>query len=301
MWQYLRKMLILVVIAVIAIIPCEFLIRTMKDNPYSYKHSYIVENGERITELILGSSHSYYGVSPRFFNSSAFNLGSVSQPLRYDYELLKEYKQYMPNLRSVILDVSYFSLRATGLRKMESAGYNINYKLYMDADIDCSFICNFAISSPSYFQGKMSAYVRSVVEKLSCDSLGWGMGYDLEGRSNEWDDANAAILRHTNEETTYLAQNKAALHNIAKFCIDNSVELIVITTPTWHTYYDNVDEVQYREMQGVVNELRSDFDIRYFDFFKDSRFVADDFYDSDHLSDVGAEKFTKILADTLAL
>jgi hypothetical protein len=33
----------------------------------------------------------------------------------------------------------------------------------------------------------------------------------------------------------------------------------------------------------------------YVDYLKDHRFEANDFYDSNHLSDVGAIKFTKIL------
>jgi hypothetical protein len=48
-------------------------------------------------------------------------------------------------------------------------------------------------------------------------------------------------------------------------------------------------------MHSTIDSLKQQYHIEYYDYLKDTRFVADDFWDGDHLSDVGAEKFTKIL------
>ena len=48
-------------------------------------------------------------------------------------------------------------------------------------------------------------------------------------------------------------------------------------------------------MNELTHKFQQEYNLPYFDYLKDTRFVADDFYDSDHLSDVGAIKFTKFL------
>lgn len=40
--------------------------------------------------------------------------------------------------------------------------------------------------------------------------------------------------------------------------------------------------------------------VQYLNLFKDSRFVEDDFHDSDHLATEGATKLTKILDEYIA-
>jgi len=48
-------------------------------------------------------------------------------------------------------------------------------------------------------------------------------------------------------------------------------------------------------MYELTHKFVQENNLPYFDYLKDPRFKADDFYDSNHLSDVGAIKFTKIL------
>jgi hypothetical protein len=60
---------------------------------------------------------------------------------------------------------------------------------------------------------------------------------------------------------------------------------------------DNTD--QQKENFQLIEDLKSKYGVEYYNYEKDSRFVSDDFYDADHLSDVGATKFTKILNEDL--
>ena len=48
-------------------------------------------------------------------------------------------------------------------------------------------------------------------------------------------------------------------------------------------------------MYELIHQFQKEFDVQYFDYLKDPRFVADDFYDNNHLSDIGSIKFTKIV------
>jgi lysophospholipase L1-like esterase len=78
-----------------------------------------------------------------------------------------------------------------------------------------------------------------------------------------------------------------------------SVLVLLVTTPTYHTYYDNLDAGQLGEMYSIIDSLKQQYHLEYYDYLKDTRFVADDFWDGDHLSDLGAAKFTKILNEDI--
>lgn len=75
----------------------------------------------------------------------------------------------------------------------------------------------------------------------------------------------------------------------------NGHSLVLVTTPTWHAYYDRLDNKQLEKMYNLIHEIQTADDLPYYDYLKDPRFTADDFYNSDHLSDKGAKKFTDIL------
>jgi hypothetical protein len=85
------------------------------------------------------------------------------------------------------------------------------------------------------------------------------------------------------------------MKELAEFCRSHHVQLVLITTPCWHSYYDNLNSEQLTKMYELTHKFIQENNLPYFDYLKDSRFKADDFYDSNHLSDVGAIKFTKIL------
>ena len=83
---------------------------------------------------------------------------------------------------------------------------------------------------------------------------------------------------------------------IIKTCAKKQAEVLIITTPVCSTYYDCVDSAQYALMTETCESFARQYNhVQYLNLFKDSRFVEDDFHDSDHLATEGAEKLTKIL------
>ncbi|MDR2410253.1 MAG: hypothetical protein LBE13_19380 [Bacteroidales bacterium] len=67
----------------------EILLRNIP-NDYSYKKKYLDTQFCNIETLILGNSHSFYGIDPVYFSTNTFNAAHVSQSLDYDYEILKQ-------------------------------------------------------------------------------------------------------------------------------------------------------------------------------------------------------------------
>ena len=116
---------------------------------------------------------------------------------------------------------------------------------------------------------------------------------------SNWNDASAAVERHTAKDWKYIDYNYALISKMVEQCKSHNIQLVLITTPCWHTYYENLNQIQLSKMYELTNRITNKYNIRYFDYLKDDRFEADDFFDCDHLSDVGAIKFSQILNEDI--
>lgn len=203
----------------------------------------------------------------------------------------------------MIYPVSYFSWFAHGLEYERDYSFRCRYyKIYMDCDLypDIS-LYNLEISDYQSARGKVERYL-SNEDVPGCDGYGWGTTFRLSAKSMEiWNsgiDAENAVKRHT-RSWEYINQNSSRMKELADFCKGHDIQLVLITTPCWHTYYDNLNQKQLAKMYELTDNFSKKYGFPYLDYLKDDRFDADDFYDCDHLSDVGAAKFTKILVEDI--
>lgn len=267
-------------------------------NQYKYKHQWMSENADKVQTLILGSSHAYYGINPEKMGGVAFNLANISQNFEYDYYLLRQYIGHCSNIRNVILPISYFSFFSPRFEDGDNWWYAINYKMYMNCNIHSDFsIYNFELSHPSVYFGKLRSRI-SFTRLLNYTEWGMGTDYSVDNKSAAWANGKAAVARHTASDWSDLDENLSRLHQILDLCNEANANLILITTPTWHTYYENLDKRQLAKMYEVIDSFQQENPlVKYYNFMTDGRFAADDFYDCDHLSNLGADKFSLILND----
>lgn len=298
MKKFLKYGIFFVLPMIVASIPLEYLIRQVP-NPYKYKYEWMQKNAEDVEILVFGSSHTFYGIRPEFFKGKAFSLANVSQGLRQDLFLLEYWADRYKKLKTVICPISFSSWFGRGL-EYGSESYRCRYyKIYMDCDLypDLSFY-NLELSDFRTAKGKV-AKLFSSNEDPGYDEYGWGNTYKLSKKKmDKWNDgteAEAAVKRHTAKSWDYIDLNYARMKELVDFCKSRNIQLVLITTPCWYSYYDNLNKEQLDKMNELTNRFKNEFDVPYFDYLKDPRFEADDFYDSNHLSDVGAIKFTKIL------
>jgi len=280
----------------------EWLVRKVP-NSFKYKYEWMQQYASEVETLILGSSHAYFGISPSYMKHSGFNLANVSQNLKYDSFLLEQYASDCKSLKQVVLTISYFTLFSPGFEGTKNWWNGINYKVYMNCPYHSDFSkYNFELSHLPVYAGKLRSFFQSK-SNILCDSLGWGKGYSLRSKPDLWDSilAEQAVCRHTKQDWDYLDENEGYLNKIAYLCQEHSIQLVLVTMPAWSTYYEKLDKKQLNRMYECINELQNEYGLAYYDYLKDSRFVAEDFYDSDHLSDVGARKFTEILTEECLL
>ncbi|MCD8268291.1 MAG: DUF1574 domain-containing protein [Parabacteroides sp.] len=109
-----------------------------------------------------------------------------------------------------------------------------------------------------------------------------------------------AAKRHTSTSPEVPDNNLEYLNKIIRFCENRNIKLYLITTPTWHSYYEHLDEHQLNRTFSTAKEITNNHkNVFYFNFLKDNRFDKDDFNNGDHLSEKGAAKFTQIIRETI--
>ena len=260
------------------------------------------QNAGSVETLILGSSHTYYGINPAMLPGKAFSLANVSQDYKYDLLLLEQYADSCKSLRNVIIPVSYFSFFDPDLECSNEWYCAIYYNIYMGIDIHPALSkYNFELSHLSVYSGKIRNLLSFSYPDIDCDSLGFGNRFTIADRQQDWESHWAEIVnRHTAKDWNNVSTQTRRLTEILTFCQSRSVNVILITTPTWHKYYENLDQHQLQKMYDIVHDLQARYGVTYIDYLKDPRFTDDDFHDCDHLStDVGAIKFTRILCQDI--
>lgn len=271
-------------------------------NAYSFKKEWMDKNNQSVEGLILGSSHSFYGINPQYMKSKCFNLANVSQTLYYDDFLFSEYIDKCPKLSFVILPISASTLY--GKLENGSEWYRaIYYKLYMGCNNHKGLSkYNFEISNIKNAKGKVLALLQNK-DIIKCNSFGYGSEYRLRNKGKNWDDGALSARRHTADASKwlYFHTNEGYLEHIAKRCQERKIRLILITVPARPSYYTNLNEAQMNQNTTAIKRIEDKFnDVVYYNFLKDNRFQSDDFFDADHLSEIGAKKLTMILQDIVS-
>lgn len=287
---------------IISAIPLELKLRKVP-NPYKFKYEWMQKNAPNVETLVFGSSHTFYGIRPEYLNGNAFSLANVSQDFRHDHYLLMYWASKYKHLKTIVYPISFFSWFSKGLEHGSEWFRCRYYKIYMDCNLYSDWsIYNLELSDFNTFSAKLNK-LEHEDEDPGYDKYGWGNTYKLSTKKySEWNDgseAKAAVKRHTAKDWDNIEANYNIIKEMAEFCKSRNIQMVLITTPCWHTYYDNLDQKQLTKMYELTHHLQKEYNLPYFDYLKDSRFMADDFYDSNHLSEVGAEKFTKILNENI--
>lgn len=296
MKRFLLYATLLVLLFCIPISVGEVIIRK-QPNAFKIKRDYVLEHSKDVEIIILGTSHAFLGFKSSLVENSV-NLAYGSQPLKYDFFMLDKFGSLCSNLKTVILPISYHTFFSDNLEEKETH-CNINYKIYLG----CTYYkgingYSFEFCVPKLYKSKLLKIFKGT-SLLDCDSLGWGNYNIVDTKSSDWDTNLAAVERQTTNDWSYLDDNIQYFLQMAEWCKQRGVQLILVTTPTYHTYYERLDSAQLAKTYELVHKYAVEYSLPYYDYLKDPRFDDQDFHDVDHLTDVGAEKFTRILKEDI--
>jgi len=108
---------------------------------------------------------------------------------------------------------------------------------------------------------------------------------------------NEFRIRPEKSNPEYIKGNIENLENIISYCKRNGYEVIINDTPLTSLYKDKMlTKILYRR-DSILSIITSKYKIRFFDPSDSLKFNLKDFKDYNHLSPVGAKKYTKALEE----
>lgn len=306
MRKFLTYSALFVLLVTVVLTGAEALMRHCP-NSYKYKHAWMQRNGEQVATLVLGGSHSYYGVDAALLGDSAFNLANVSQHPEYDYRLLRQYADRCPHLRRVILVVDAVNVFDPPIEQLDGDRERCTYyRLYMDCDKHSPLSrYGFEIAETDAYKRKFRTALKYLIKgeyKPECDSLGRFSSYDhlpATDTASLRQSSERAADRHRCRDYSQVDYNRSWLDSIGHYCRSRGIDIVVVTPPVWHDYSRLVAPRQRDEMHRTAQYMCGNYGARYYDLMDDRRFTAVHFHDGDHLSRAGATLFTRILNDTI--
>ncbi len=242
--------------------------------------------------LILGSSHSFYGIDSKLIDGCAFNFASISQSLMEDFTILKHCKN---PIKLVIIPVSYFTnwhyLYNTPIEgeRLRTIDYQTTYGIDYPSVLTLKEIGTF-----------ISELTKNLIktEKEGFDDFGNIIG-KCDKKENEIIDAKVAFDRH-NLGKNFNSINPY-LDSIHLYCVNHNMKLAIVSMPNSHEYRDFTNKAGFDKFFREINNRYYDsncyvFDFRaYFEVSKEKIM----FRDADHLSYCGRAVFSKLLNDKI--
>ena len=302
MKAFLKKTTYFILPILVLLIAVELMLRQIP-NDYSYKKNYLEKQSNTIKVLFLGNSHAFYGINPDLINEPTFNAAHVSQSIDYDYKILKQFEHQLDSLKTIVLPIDYFSFYKNLERGAEKWRVK-NYVIYY------GFGGKF--SSTNYLE-LMNGAVKDQINRLvkyyyqkksdvNCNTLGWGKTYHSTNSKDLVATGASAAKRHKAKSDEAFQSNLQTLDSIIAFAEQHHCKVILYTSPAFETYVRHLDTAQLNRTINAVKEISKQYKaIHYVNFLNDSTFVHDDFYDADHLNEIGAQKLTHKLDSLIHL
>lgn len=263
-------------------------------NSYSMKKDYLDKYGGETEVLILGSSHSLFGINPAYFSKKGFNLSNLSQTFFYDKELTLRNLSKLSNLRCVLIESSYFSL-GYELANSKDNWRDYYYYHFWDVKYPGLKMDSRAFSyAMLYTPGKILEFLYSGRPTLDIQEDGWQPFYDFQ-QLNEKNGKKRAENHKEMIKLENYPRNTAYLEELLEGLKKQGIKSAIVDLPVHSSYYRFIDSEIEEKNKGVFRDLCWGYSCEIFDFVRDARFGDSDFGDSDHLNPAGAEKFSKVL------
>ena len=255
---------------------------------------------ESVDVLVLGSSHTYFGVDASEISSTSYNAALSSQSYKYDFLVLNSLIRRQVKVNCVILPISAFSRGydvETGVEQWRKYQYWHRYNLHVFALQDY-----FDIRSYIPIMGDVDAFgsLRHIVSGNTIVSL-YNVSIDGTGsnedngisRSKAHNQAGEAAKRHLSDDSS---NGVYWFRKTVELCNSLNIRLVLISTPVTSEYFQLVStklKRDQKELYEIAKSIKTDVVVR--DYSQSGNFVYRDFYDCDHLNPTGAKKLGRFI------
>ncbi len=313
MKKFIYKLILFSILPLLFILSFDLFLRNM-NTLHTAKYDGLMKIKKDVEVIFLGNSHANYSINPYYFkNFNTYNLANVGQKIYFDKRLLKKaINDGVSNLKYVFISVDYHSLYKStqGVRNVWT--YYSNGIKYKEQDYTKEIISPFlwGYTPRVSFSHLKKAILRKIysddfsidfdVEKGvdTKDSLINGF-IGLSGQNKKaFNEKNYKLRAKVFTEDILKSERREVIKDLKSFIVflkNNNIEPILFSSPTFNEYNKFLDSATIARNKNDINSICKEFDIQYWRYTEDMRFLKKDFYDQDHLNKKGAVKFSTIL------
>lgn len=266
---------------------------------------------DKVEVLVTGSSNTVYGVAPEAFSQKGFNLAFLGNGMSFDAELVRKFLPRMPQLKSVVLTVNYFTLGldyATFSQSWRQFFLRQNFNIPINPTNNVLYDFEFWVNPRNF--SKIALYgdqARDNVGKnhsspvdIITSPSGWFDAGDISGDEQTQKLGKAAAEAHNSTvEVRNFSSNLRYWESLIPLLQKNNIASVIVLLPTDVSYYSHLDKAKFDLMKQELNKFAYRQHIKFIDYTGDPRFSLSDFtmVMPDHMNAHGALKFSKILDD----
>ncbi len=303
MRKFLTYCLLFFAPLVLVILGMEGLVRKIP-NAYKINEEIIAERADSIEVMVLGSSQMMSAVNPAWLKAPTLNLASGDQHHDTDFKLLKELLPKLPNVHTLVLEVSYSHLELPH-NGPDFWKNNFYLKYY---GVNC-------FERPTYFKDEMlflsnppllseRVYAHYIQKENYSDYNIYGFNikdsYGQFAKKNH-DASLINQMKHfkINLEANLdiFQENSALLLDILTYLQQHNKKVILVTQPMYPTYLRKRNPAILKRRDSVLQLSEETYNNVHL-FLKETdtlSYTIKDFWNHSHLSNEGAEVFSKQL------
>lgn len=265
---------------------------------------YLSKEKDNFQYLVLGSSQMQSAVNPEWIDTPTLNLASGDQHHDTDFKLLKGIQKRLPQLKRVILEVSYshFELPHNGKDFWKNNLYNYYY------NINC-------FERRTYFKDRLlylsnpKVYSRNIydhfIEKKSgvvVNDFGFNSNNYQGQFANLGHDedkiARMRLFKINREPNLQIFEKNTRLFNeFLEYLKASNLEVVICKIPMYKTYHQRKHPDILRRRDSVLEvALQKYSNLHLLDLETDTlHYEVNDYWNQSHLNPKGAKKFTDTL------
>ncbi|MBF6598611.1 MAG: hypothetical protein ITF98_10370 [Fermentimonas sp.] len=276
-------------------------------NDYAFKNQWLTINSRDVEVLALGASTVLYDINPQYLNKKGFNAAHLSQSLKYDHFIFHKFIDQMPSLEYVILGIEFWS----PFGDIEDSPewwrvkfYNIHYGSNFhrwQGKYNYELYFKNAATFKTAANGLLTIMGLKDESRRTVNDMGYGANYTLDKRQANWDNGEFEANRHNSIIThaidkNNIIHNKKYVNDIIRECEKRNIKVLLINLPLYTSYRNS----QKEEYLTIQKDFCISFDEQYdnvffYDFSNIDYFTEHDYYDANHLNEIGSKKITLML------
>ena len=283
MKKFLKKILILLSIIITLLFFLELNVFPYNTNVMTAKNNLISQDNIEI--LILGNSHTFFGLTPALLKKKSINIANKSRKLETDYLILEKNINKLSSVNYVVLPISHYTFFTSNISVSEKRLY---YNYFGIDTYKQDFFSNSLVLNESFRE----LILNSLFNNLKISKLGWrandiSYSYNESIINDRIGNVNEKVSRK--EE---IKKNKKYLTQIVNLCDINNIKLILLLPPYHPDFYKYTNNKYDHKNKQILSQI--DLKNSLIIDSKDLHMIDNDYFENvDHLNLNGAKVFTK--------